>query len=785
MKAAQDAQTVVMTPTKSSAEGQVRAHDLAATSPSSPLSPLASSIARHSGSPSGVLQSEPLESELSASISSLRSSSTGLAIHASPRITSAFGNGEAAVLPEGQESERGREQGTPAALQPSIFLQKHVSDGLSTSFLSSNGRSDSMDSQVSTPGATYDGTTASESSGFGRLPSSDDPRFLEPSARTDSASARPSMSSIDSSSDIEQYSLQRDASKSKNMQSSSQDAADRSTPTQYPKITLVDRSPPSPRGGLKTPLSEATLLAARSKLRKPSRSHLKSMTLAQQTQERERQQSAWFQSHSLGHGQVAQRHSQPKASALSLMLQKQNDSPENPFAQYYSGISGRNAGSGAGSTTVHVYFPWSRGLGASSTSKGTGNPSGAVSVEAASKSLELNVRKDATMEELIGYSLYCYVDEGWSPSPEENGHPDVRLTTVGWVLRIVEDGEVDDDYPALDRNLTVGKFGGDEFAVCEASAAQIRQHEASQGLINRRASRVATSGIPPPPLSATMGDQQSGNAMTAATHGARGQSSVVPAPAGPVSRLAGPTNSNAPAGSLISIQGTPIIASSALSRSAMPPTSKIFLRFLITPNAGLSYKTTLEVPSSEIYLADVLELICRKRALGNADEWALIVPDKNNIVVPLDRTVESLQGSHNLALVRRSTLGAQGGTAALAGQSTNPNASIFKRLSEPAHPRYHTPKNVASTYKSWTVNRKVPMFVGRSERTLTIDGEWIHIIPTDTRAFHAQHASFPIARVTECKQSAKVSSAFKLVVNTDQESKRFEMEAEDAKQAGE
>lgn len=217
----------------------------------------------------------------------------------------------------------------------------------------------------------------------------------------------------------------------------------------------------------------------------------------------------------------------------------------------------------------------------------------------------------------------------------------------------------------------------------------------------------------------------------------------------------------------------------------MPPTSKIFLRFLITPNAGLSYKTTLEVPSSEIYLADVLELICRKRSLGKADEWALIVPDKNNIVVPLDRTVESLQGSHNLALVRRSTLGAQGGTAALAGQSTNPNASIFKRLSEPAHPRYHTPKNVASTYKSWTVNRKVPMFVGRSERTLTIDGEWIHIIPTDTRAFHAQHASFPIARVTECKQSAKVSSAFKLVVITDQESKRFEMEAEDAKQAGE
>lgn len=106
-----------------------------------------------------------------------------------------------------------------------------------------------------------------------------------------------------------------------------------------------------------------------------------------------------------------------------------------------------------------------------------------------------------------------------------------------------------------------------------------------------------------------------------------------------------------------------------------PTSASIFLRVLVTPNSEVRYKTTINVPS-DMYLADVLELICRKRQLAHADEWALVVPDKD-IVVPLDRTVESLQGNHDLALVRRSTLGAQGGAGALTGQSTNPNG---KRL---------------------------------------------------------------------------------------------------------
>jgi hypothetical protein len=57
------------------------------------------------------------------------------------------------------------------------------------------------------------------------------------------------------------------------------------------------------------------------------------------------------------------------------------------------------------------------------------------------------VRKDATVEEVTGYGLWKYWEEGREPllSTEES---DVRWSTIGWGLRMVEDdGEVDEDFP--------------------------------------------------------------------------------------------------------------------------------------------------------------------------------------------------------------------------------------------------------------------------------------------------------------------------------------------------
>ncbi len=498
----------------------------------------------------------------------------------------------------------------------------------------------------------------------------------------------------------------------------------------------------------------------------------------------------------------AQHANRPKGSVLSSMLQKQDSGPENPFAAFYAGIAGRAAT--VPSMTVEIYFPWAESRQPSSSSPPA---SGAVSVHPKTKSMKLNIRKDATMEEVIGYGLYCYVEEKWKPELDPPGttlsasEREAKTTTMGWTLMIVEDGEVDDDFPAIDQTLLLGKFGGDEFAICEASANQIRQHREAYGNIARRTIRA-------PPTSKTLPKGTGGAAESVAagsgvvdpaqgalatTRVKSGAAAIAGNPA-LASRLGVPgVGAQVTPGSLVNIQGTPIFASGALSRSALGSSSQsIFLRVLVTPNPEVRYKTTLQVPS-DMYLADVLELICRKRHLQNVDEWALIVPDKS-IVVPLDRTVESLQGNHDLALVRRSSLGALGGAGALSSSSTNPNASIFKRYSATSdphapsgQPKYTKALDIAAAYKSYTVYRKSPMFGGRhNERSLTLDGDWLHIMPTDMKTF-GKAASFHVSSVVACKISSKMANGFKLVVwrESPRDTKRYDFEADSARIAAE
>lgn len=149
----------------------------------------------------------------------------------------------------------------------------------------------------------------------------------------------------------------------------------------------------------------------------------------------------------------------PVKSALTAMLAKTSSST-NPFEEYYAAISGRAEGE---SKIVAVFFP-----------KAT-KPMGQV--------MELNVRKDATVEEVLGHALYRYWEEGWLPKIDEglDGEEDPKWCTVcsaiGWILRIAEDdGEVDEDFPPPDRTGKISKFSFDAYAVLDASASQSRSH---------------------------------------------------------------------------------------------------------------------------------------------------------------------------------------------------------------------------------------------------------------------------------------------------------------------
>ena len=120
-----------------------------------------------------------------------------------------------------------------------------------------------------------------------------------------------------------------------------------------------------------------------------------------------------------------------KSSLTAMLAATSNSSASNPFAELYSAVSGRAESE---SMIVRVFFPMAR--------------------KPENQALDLNVRKDATVEEVLGFALFTYWEDGWLPkideglSDEEDPKWAVKCSGIGWVMRIAEeDGEVDEDFP--------------------------------------------------------------------------------------------------------------------------------------------------------------------------------------------------------------------------------------------------------------------------------------------------------------------------------------------------
>ena len=74
-------------------------------------------------------------------------------------------------------------------------------------------------------------------------------------------------------------------------------------------------------------------------------------------------------------------------------------------------------------------------------------------------------------------------------------------------------------------------------------------------------------------------------------------------------------------------------------------------------------------------MQEVLEKVCKKQEFKNPSEYALLLSDGGeNILIPLDRTVRSLQGKKDLLLVKQNMLDEfPGGVSKAAGRTTDPN----------------------------------------------------------------------------------------------------------------
>ncbi|KAJ7594662.1 stress-activated map kinase interacting protein 1-domain-containing protein [Mycena floridula] len=417
-------------------------------------------------------------------------------------------------------------------------------------------------------------------------------------------------------------------------------------------------------------------------------------------------------------------------SSLTALIRSSAQS-SNPFSETYAAVSGRGE---PPSINVSVFFPHAH---------------------KSSKAMELNIRKDSTIEEVVGFALFTYWEEGWLPKLDEGlqGEDDpkwaTRVAAVGWILRIAEDdGEVDDDFPPPDRMGKIAKFHADAYAVLEATPSQLTQNQILESKIRAGTKKSDKSA----------------------------------------SSLALPLSAVGPG----STTGTSAVGSLPLSTSLGPGFSSgppIFLRCRVADTAdadAVHISTTIPV-SAEMYMQEALELVCRKRKLPNPKDYALLVADMS-ILIPLDRTVASLQGKRDLVLIKRSMLEEMGANILkIAGRTTDPNASIFKRISEP-EVQMSAALDYTAAYKKFLIYRKMPMLVARQERTLAIDGVYIHIMPSNKAkaVFESGKTwSYHIKSIISCQQSSKTSPTFRLILNRAGHNKRYDFDAESPKMAAE
>ncbi|KAF8707786.1 SAPK-interacting protein 1 (Sin1), Pleckstrin-homology, partial [Rhizoctonia solani] len=450
-------------------------------------------------------------------------------------------------------------------------------------------------------------------------------------------------------------------------------------------------------------------------------------------------------------------------SALTEALAARSTVSDNPFTELYSAISGRAE---QGAIPFRLWFPHAN--------KVKDKDRRGRTIEK-SFSLEVKVRKDALAEELIGFGLWAYWESSQEPRLDEGlqgktqAERDARLSAAGWNLRMWEDGEVDTDFPPIARTQTMTQIKTfEELAIVEATPEQVQQNIAAEASIARRPSRMMVTK-----------PRQDSN-----TTGGLAPPGAVPGQTGPVAMMSSSdvVTSNILTGA--SFGGT---------TSVMPGGPSIFLRIKVAAKADVHYSTTINV-TADTYMADVLEHVCRKRRLQDVKEWALMT-ENPSILIPLDRTVASLTGTKELLLVKRSLLDSLGlGKHSRVPRSSDPNASIFDMLQDANPGRgFSSSMDYREAYKAsrnrqkFTVHRKIPMLVGRHERIIAIDGDYIHIMPSNNRAFldTMKTSSYHIKTVMGCKKTKKAPNSIKLVVLRDGGSKRYDFEAEDEKQAGE
>ncbi|KIX06095.1 uncharacterized protein Z518_04069 [Rhinocladiella mackenziei CBS 650.93] len=452
---------------------------------------------------------------------------------------------------------------------------------------------------------------------------------------------------------------------------------------------------------------------------------------------------------------------QPK-SLLSAALNAQKKSPTNPVQQF-AGLSGKG---NPNPLWIKVYAPFS---------------------DDADEPFEMplaRTSKDGSaviVAEAIGLALWRYREEELEPALTP-----AQLDVNKWTLRMVEDGEVDDDFPPLGRTRPITDFtynnnrGGrgrsrdrpfDEFALVEASLSQVEANKKeTPQFIPAAEEEVGPVAAPDPSIP---------------------QPQPTPAPKAHLSRtnilLAGQPFASA----LTNASLTPADLPAPAAPQATPrvgATKTIRIRYFDIDVAAQTM--TMEI-STDSYIAEILDHVCKRWNFEKAG-FVLKVAGTNT-VAPLDRTVEALGTRSDLDLVRK-RFGAGVNLTGSPG-SSSPNAPLLLDIQGPKkgkkgqtlHPLAQNQDLIssASNFKKYYVTRKqLAPFAQGSQRVLVFDGDLIHVMPADTTS-NAKFSSIAFGDILRCKVSTKHPKIVRIVVRRVNESKRYDFEARTAGEAQE
>ena len=358
-----------------------------------------------------------------------------------------------------------------------------------------------------------------------------------------------------------------------------------------------------------------------------------------------------------------------------------------------------------------------------------------------------------TVADAVGLSLWKYREEGLKPPIDES-----KLNVNSWVLRMVEDGEVEYDFPPLTRTQPIVAFTSnnnrgprgrsrekpyDEFALVEATQAQIQENKKLTPKFDKLFEEMKVDQPEAGPKRQSQTERKETPLATTAPR--------KPPPI-PADKPAFPSTHSTP---------------------RMGPPKMLKIHF--TSLEAFSQINTVEV-TTDTYLAEVLDTVCRRWKLDKLHHMMKV--SGTNTIAPVDRTVESLGARTDLDLVRRRF--ANDGALGLAGSpgSSSPNAPLILAAETPAkgqrkgkimHPLAQKSEMLNSTakYKKYNVIRKQPMsFAPSHQRVLLMDEDYMHILPGETGKTlfdsSVKTSRVPFSMIVGCKVSRRHPKTFRV-----------------------